>query len=173
VASPASPGAVAVGHVSFQHAKPRESRPSVRCRRGLWWYALFKPLEASVNPKAARRRYPQSANCCLSRRRVGCQQWQRKRPVSSGQVRSARATRIGCRSAVVRVRRQSTQWSRWHSSGRVTGVFLLPPLAELLVRDRDFSDISGGCQRLQLRRQVCLERRWRMRYSARWRRSCR
>jgi len=47
-------------------------------------------------------------HCCLSRRQDGCQQCQRKRLVTSGQVCRARTTRVGCRSAVVPVGRQST-----------------------------------------------------------------
>ena len=46
---------------------------------------------------------------CLSRPRDGCQQWQRKRPFTCGPARGVRATRVGCRSAVVPVGRQSTQ----------------------------------------------------------------
>ena len=52
-----------------------------------------------------------STHCRLSRRRDGCQQWHRKRPVTSGQGRSARATRVECRSAVVPVGRQSPRCS--------------------------------------------------------------
>ena len=63
------------------------------------------------------------ANCCLSRRRVGCQQCQRKRPVTSGRSRSARARRIGSRSAVVSVGRQSTPM---HMTRLCTGASRLP-----------------------------------------------
>jgi hypothetical protein len=47
---------------------------------------------------------------------------QRKRPLISGPFRSITATRAGCRSAVVRVRRQSTQRRRWRFSQPATGL---------------------------------------------------
>ena len=52
-------------------------------------------------------------HCCLSRRQEGCHLCQRKRPVTFGQVRSARATRVGCRLAVFPVGAQSVSSSRY------------------------------------------------------------
>ena len=56
---------------------------------------------------------PLATHCCLSRRQEGCHLCQRKRPVTFGQVRSARATRVGCRLAVFPVGAQSVSSSRY------------------------------------------------------------
>ena len=104
-------------------------------------YCGHRPLTARgvEIPKAAaqslsmpRTRRPSAAHnvelalpthSCPSPRRPECQQRSAKRPVTSGKFRGARATRIGCRSAVVRVGRQPKAGARGIESGSHKAAF--------------------------------------------------